>query len=168
MHTPEPAKTLQVASSSEHPNRTAGPAPRTQVRGRPYARAIHIAPTQRRTGHPSDTTLAGLPSPEQWAQQIAVAVVDVISGRKDPRSLQRWMTADVYGYLRASTSASTSASRGRGGSLPALAMTSRICPVSNETFEFAVTVWDQNRARAVAGRLVRLRDRWQLCELETH
>ena len=60
------------------------------------------------------------------------------------------------------------AARGGRGSLPALAMTSRICPVSNETFEFAVTVWDQNRARAVAGRLVRLRDRWQLCELETH
>lgn len=164
MHTPEPAKTLQVDDSSARRNQTGGPTSGTQVKGRPYAHAVQMAPIQRRIGPTNDTTLAGRPSPEQWAQQIAVAVVDVIAGRKDPRSLQRWMTTDVYGSLRASVSAA----RGGRASLPALAMTSRICPVSNETFEFAVTVWDQNRARAVAGRLVRLRDRWQLCELETH
>ena len=138
--------------------------PAVQTGKRPYTQSVRVSPVEPTGRPPADGALAGRPSPDKWAQQIAVAVVDVIGGRKDARSLQRWMSAEVYGSLRASARLS----RDNGGSLPALAMSSRVCRVASETFEFAVTVWDQNRARAVAGRLERLRDRWQLCELETH
>lgn len=105
-----------------------------------------------------------LPDPRLMAQHLAVAIVDVVEGRRDARSVQRWLTTDVYRHLLAMTHAR----RGQGGSLPALAMTTRTFRVNENTVEFATTVWDQSRARAVAGRLVRMRTRWLIVELESH
>ena len=105
----------------------------------------------------------GLPDPADWAQHLAVAIVDVMGGRREARSIQRWMIPEVYSQIRAVSQRT----RCQGGSMPALAMTSRACSVSPECVEFAVTIWDQDRARAVAGRLKVVRTRWQLCEFET-
>lgn len=85
-----------------------------------------------------------------------------MGGRREARSIQRWMTPEVYNQIRAVSQRT----RCQGGSMPALAMTARACSVTSDCVEFAVTIWDQDRARAVAGRLKVVRTRWQLCEFE--
>lgn len=100
---------------------------------------------------------------EQWVKALSAAVVDVLAGRRDARSIQRWISPQVYAQLTpmAADYAWT------GSSFPALPMAVRLCPLSEVNVEFAVTVWDRHRARAVAGRIVAVRDRWLLTELET-
>ncbi|WP_099331767.1 Rv3235 family protein [Actinomyces minihominis] len=105
----------------------------------------------------------GMPDPADWAKHLSVAIVDVMGGRREARSIQRWMTPEVYNQIRAVSQRT----RWQGGSMPALAMTARACSVAPDSVEFAVTIWDQDRARAVAGRLKMVRTRWQLNEFET-
>ena len=122
------------------------------------------APPSRRARRTSSSARTTSPPAKQWAQQLAVAVIDAIGGRRQVRSVQRWMTPEVFRQVRAAAEANPR----KTGSLPAIAMASRVFVVSDEVVEFAVTVWDQGKARAVAGRLVRLRERWHLTDLETH
>lgn len=98
------------------------------------------------------------------AQQLSVAIVDAIEGRRNVRSLQRWTVPEVYRSLQAMVAAHP----GRSSSLPALAMGTRVFCVDANTVEFASTVWDQSHAQAVAGRLVKVRSRWVIVALESH
>ncbi len=133
------------------------PVKATARRVTPRLPSTQIPPVVQRSEDP-------LPNPNAWAKQLAVAAVDVMEGRREIRSIQRWMTPEVRRQIQAAATQR----RGRGGSLPAIAMAARTYRVNPDTAEFAVTVWDQERARAVAGRLVRLRERWHLTELEAH
>lgn len=134
---------------------------RASQASRPYE-AGALQRISRRPAEPANLDEA-LPDARLVAQQLSVAVVDVVEGRRDARSIQRWMTPEVYRSLLSMVLAR----RGRGGSLPALAMTTRAFRVNADTIEFATTVWDQSRARAVAGRLIRLRKRWLIVALES-
>lgn len=99
---------------------------------------------------------------EQWTRAISVAIVDVVSGRRRSRSIERWLSPKAFSVL----------SRGvarrdlTGGALPSWAISSRVFPQGKGHYEFTATVWDQNRARAVAGHIAAFRGRWLVTELE--
>lgn len=94
--------------------------------------------------------------PESWAKALGAAVLDVKAGRKDARSLQRWLAPAVYNDLASQLSAFDQ----RKSSVPARALSARVYAVNAKTCEVAVTLWEGGRARAVAGRLVNVRGRW--------
>ena len=98
---------------------------------------------------------AQLPEAEKWAKAIAAASVDVVAGRRDPRSLRRWLTPAAFERLLSEQSPHSPIK----GS-PARPVSARIFKVDERTAEFAVTVWDGEQLRAVAGRREKLRHRW--------
>lgn len=102
------------------------------------------------------------PAAEKWAKVIAAACVDVVSARKDARSLKRWVTPDVYTGLTEAKATAPRATHAR----TAQAVTARVYVVDERNVEFAVTVWDHDKHRAVAGRLAKLRNRWLATALE--
>mgnify|MGYP007061769810 CR=1 FL=1 len=135
---------------------------------RPSAGEAGLTPVvKRRTIPVGDPNPAGegfpakLPEAENWAKAIAAASVDVVARRRDPRSLRRWLTPAAFELLLAQPPP-RSPSKGS----PARPVTARVFRVDERTAEFAVTVWDGEQLRAVAGRLEKLRQRWLTTALQ--
>lgn len=147
--TPPPANTGRTA--------TAAPRLLTDTTLRPSPTAGK--PSTYRTANP---TAVGPVGASSWAKTLASATVDALAGRRDHRSLQRWLTPAAYETLVANISAAPSA----GSSLTARPLNARIFEIDERTVEFSVTVWDQHRVRAVAGRLMKLRHRWLATALQ--
>lgn len=99
---------------------------------------------------------------EQWARAIAVAIVDVVSGRRRARSIERWLSPKAFAAL----SRGASKREPRSGALPGWAISSRVFPQGKGHYEFTATIWDQDRARAVAGHIAAFRGRWLVTDLE--
>ena len=104
---------------------------------------------------PRPPLLPKAPEAENWAKTIAAASIDVLASRRDARSLKRWLTPGCFEQLQHGQHLEVAA---RGS--PARPVNARLFKVDERTVEFAVTVWDQGRLRAVAGRLEKLRHRW--------
>lgn len=79
------------------------------------------------------------------------------------RSLQRWMAPQAFRKVESQARQRTHS----GPSLPAYPLASHVFATATGEYEFSVTVWDRNRARAVAGRIAPQRERWILTEVET-
>lgn len=99
---------------------------------------------------------------EQWTRAISVAIIDVLSGRRRPRSIERWLSPKAFSALCQAVAQRDP----RGGALPGWAVSSRVFPQGGGHFEFTATVWDQDRARAVAGHIVAFRGRWLVTDVE--
>lgn len=120
----------------------------------PMAGPLKRKPTRRPGPSPRPRTMK-LPEAEKWAKVIAAASVDVVCSRRDPRSLKRWLTPAAFERLQhqQATNPTVKGSAARP-------VNARLFKVNERTVEFAVTVWDQGKLRAVAGRLEKLRHRW--------
>lgn len=102
-------------------------------------------------------------NPEMWARALASAILDAVEGRRDLRSLDRWLTRELFHQL----SKSCGVPQGAGSKLRrAKPHSTRIWCTSRDVAEVAVTVWDQDRLRAVAMRMVRKRQGWIVSRVE--
>ena len=102
-------------------------------------------------------------SPEQWARVLAAAVLDAVEGRRDIRTLARWMTRDLFVNLQ---KVCQERPPGPKNPKPAKAHSVRVWSPQPECAEVAVTLWDRDRLRAVAMRLQLRRGRWVVNALE--
>lgn len=140
---------LDVVATPSRPTRDAGP---IQLR----------APLPSKTFQEPYETVAPESNVEQWARAISVAIVDAISGRIGVRSIERWLSPKAFSVL-SRRAAGREPSR---GTLPGWAISSRVFPVGKGHYEFTATIWDQDRARAVAGHITAFRGRWLVTDLE--
>ena len=119
------------------------------------------------TPNPAHLATAGLNgtnvSPEQWGRVLAAAVLDAVEGRREVRTLTRWVSRDLFLSLQKVCGAR------RGGPKnpkPAKAHSVRVWSPHPESAEVAVTLWDRDRLRAVAMRMQLRRGRWVVTALE--
>ncbi len=99
---------------------------------------------------------------EHWVRAISVVMVDVLSGLRHPRSLDRWLAPKALAQL----GDYVAAHKREGGSMPSTVMSSHVVTLEPGHYEFAATVWDHERARAVSGHIVAFRGRWMVTEIE--
>ena len=95
-------------------------------------------------------------SVENWARAFCTAVFDIEAGRRDARSLRRWMALDLFNNFARRINAKAAPT---GGSIPATAVSSRLWPVGPGVNEVACTVWDRGQLRGIAVRVEELRGR---------
>lgn len=100
-------------------------------------------------------------NPEPWSKLLACAIIDSVEGRRDVRTLSRWIARDLFPKLT-----SCCAELEERHPKPARAHSARSWQPSPGVAEVAVTLWDRDRLRAVAMRLERPRNRWLVTALE--
>ncbi len=101
--------------------------------------------------------------PEMWSRSLAAAIIDCVEGRRELRSIQRWLSRELYARLAKACSNKDHPSRRSGRINP---HSSRVWQVDDDTYEIAVTLWDRDRLRGVAMRLERIRLRWTVTAVE--
>ncbi len=99
---------------------------------------------------------------EHWVRAISVVIVDVLSGLRHPRSLERWLSPKALAQL----SDYVAKQKREGASMPSTVMSAHVVTLEPGHYEFAATVWDHERARAVSGHIVAFRGRWMVTEVE--
>lgn len=100
---------------------------------------------------------------ENWARAFCTAVFDIEAGRRDVRSLRRWMTFNLFQEFARRIDSKAAPT---GGSIPATAVSARLWPVRPGVTEVACTVWDRGQLRGIAIRVEELRDRLIAVALE--
>lgn len=101
--------------------------------------------------------------PEPWARALAGAILDAVEGRRDLRSLDRWITRELFTQLTKSCRPYQRTDQKPRRAQP---YSTRAWYASNRVVEIAVTVWDQDRLRAVSMRLVRRNKGWIVAAVE--
>ncbi len=102
-------------------------------------------------------------NPEMWALALASAIFDAMAGRRDLRSLDRWITRELFTQLAKSC---LPYQRGDQKPLRSQPCSTRTWYVSSRVAEIAVTVWDQDRLRAVAMRMALRNKGWIVTAVE--
>jgi hypothetical protein len=121
---------------------------------------------------PQPTPSSRLPDPQQTCTALVQAVVEVLSGTRQPTQLVRWLSADVYTALqRRAALAARLRSGGRTQVAPGpvrrpVANAVRLCHPADGVVEASAVVVDRDRVRAVAVRLEGLDGRWRATALE--
>lgn len=149
----------------------------TAARGAAAARdSLLQRPARRAAPLPSDAELASRADQEQGHEElrrarslaavVAVACVEVESGRRPLRDLAAWLTPEVFDkvsrrldLLRQAPSAATATSAPRP-------VGARVCDVGPGRLEASATVVCDGRARAFALRIERRLSRWRVTTLE--
>ena len=107
---------------------------------------------------------APLPDPHPIAERIALAAVEVLSGHRSVRQLQRWLAPHIY--MELAQAAGMRARMKKVTGLPGRIMSSRTCAPAHGVCEASVVVWDMTRPRACAVRLEMHRGRWRANALD--
>lgn len=107
---------------------------------------------------------ASLPDPKHVAERIALAAVEVLSGHRSVRQLQRWLAPHIYVEL--ARSAGLQSRMKKLTRLPGRVMNSRVCVPKQGVCEASVVIWDMTRPRACAVRLELHRGRWRANALD--
>ncbi len=94
--------------------------------------------------------------PEKWGRILATAIVDTVEGRRDVRTLARWLSTTLFKRLASQLEVQEVPANPK----PAKAHSARAYRVSPDSAEVAVTLWDRDRLRAVALHMERNRGRW--------
>ena len=113
---------------------------------------------------PQPTGRSGLPDPVHWAGHLAQAVVEVMSGLRQPPQIIRWTTPEVYAVV--ARRGAVSARRGRPSARRAVVRSVRVCEPADGVAEAAAVVLDGSRVRALAMRLVGVDGRWRIEALQ--
>lgn len=113
---------------------------------------------------PQPTARSGLPDPTHWAGHLAQAVVEVMSGLRQPPQIVRWTTPEVYEVL--ARRGAVSARRGRPAARRAVVRSVRVCEPADGVAEACAVVLDGPRVRALAMRLVGVDGRWRIEALQ--
>ena len=106
--------------------------------------------------------------PAQLVAHLALCVTEIIAGVRAPEQIGRWVSEPVYSHvLRRMVLASRARTvKGQPARRPRLHLGKpRLTPVNDTTVEGVVIVHQRSRARAVAIRLERHRDRWRATSL---
>lgn len=99
------------------------------------------------------TSRADLPNANVWAQKMVTAIVEVISGPRQPTQLTRWMTPEVMMQIL---------DLRKRPHPPRLAVSSiRVTEPDDGVAEVCATVGTKNRSFAMALRLEGLDGRWR-------
>lgn len=101
--------------------------------------------------------------PELWSRPLAVALMDSIEGRRDLRTLRRWMTTELYQRLEKSVAIFDPQTKAQAS---LTANSCRIWRPSANAAEIVVTIWDEDRLRAIAMRMERRHARWTITSVE--
>jgi hypothetical protein len=113
---------------------------------------------------PQPTGRSSLPDPVHWAGHLAQAVVEVMSGLRQPPQIVRWTTPEVYAVV--ARRGAVSARRGRPSARRAVVRSVRVCEPADGVAEAAAVVLDGTRVRALAMRLVGVDGRWRIEALQ--
>ncbi len=113
---------------------------------------------------PQPTARSGLPDPTHWAGHLAQAVVEVMSGLRQPPQIVRWTTPEVYAVV--ARRGAVSARRGRPAARRAVVRSVRVCEPADGVAEACAVVLDGPRVRALAMRLVGVDGRWRIEALQ--
>ena len=113
---------------------------------------------------PQPTGRSSLPDPVHWAGHLAQAVVEVMSGLRQPPQIVRWTTPEVYAVV--ARRGAVSARRGRPSARRAVVRSVRVCEPADGVAEAAAVVLDGSRVRALAMRLVGVDGRWRIEALQ--
>jgi hypothetical protein len=113
---------------------------------------------------PQPTARSGLPDPVHWAGHLAQAVVEVMSGVRQPPQILRWTTPEVYAVV--ARRGAVSARRGAPTARRAVVRSVRVCEPADGVAEACAVVLDGPRVRALAMRLVGLDGRWRIEALQ--
>lgn len=90
---------------------------------------------------------------------ICKAVVEVLSGLRPAAQAQRWLLDDVWQTLR--RRAALSRRNGTCGPRPVKVLRVHPCPIDARACELAVVLYDGDRVRAAAVRLILHQGRWR-------
>lgn len=120
--------------------------------------ALHLVPDP-----PPDAVLppAGLPTLAAWADTIALAIAQVLTGERTAGQLRPWTMPEVFDVLARRASLAAGAPRRRA----ALRSVNVCCPARGIA-EVCTVVHGLARPRALAFRLEARRNRWVCTELE--
>jgi hypothetical protein len=113
---------------------------------------------------PQATGRSGLPDPVHWAGHLAQAVVEVMSGLRQPPQILRWTTPEVYAVV--ARRGAVSARRGSTTARRAVVRSVRVCEPADGVAEACAVVLDGPRVRALAMRLVGVDGRWRIEALQ--
>ena len=103
------------------------------------------------------------PTVGDWSERFCSLVIDVDAGRREPRSLRRWMSNELYATFARRIELVPKPTK---GSVRAVTVSSRLCQAGPGAYEVACTVWDRGQLRAVAVRVKEFRGRWLAVALE--
>ena len=108
---------------------------------------------------PPDT--AGLPAVKAWADTLAMAIAQVLTGERTPGQLRQWAMPEVFDVLARRAALATQAPR-RRASLRAV----HLCCPARGIAEISTVVHGLARPKALAFRLEARRTRWVCTALE--
>lgn len=103
------------------------------------------------------------PTVGDWSERFCSLVIDVDAGRREPRSLRRWMSNELYATFARRIELVPKPTK---GSVRAVTVSSRLCQAGPGAYEVACTIWDRGQLRAVAVRVKEFRGRWLAVALE--
>ncbi|WP_392544910.1 Rv3235 family protein [Oryzobacter telluris] len=118
---------------------------------------------------PQRTVSADLPEPTRWSGQIALAMLEVMTGSRPATQVLRWTTPEVYAVLaRRSARVGRRVAEGRAprGRQRLVVVRVRVCEPADGVAEAAVIVRHGPRVRAVALRLVGQDGKWKVSALQ--
>jgi hypothetical protein len=166
---------LPVPVSEPYPS-SGHPRPRPDVPPTQGALALAFSATDcgedgDRWARPQPTPSAGLPEPRATCAVLVQAVVEVLTGTRQPSQLVRWLSADVYTALQ--RRAGLTARMRQPAPAPTaepfrrpVVSSVRLCHPADGVVEASAVVLDGGRVRAVAVRLEGLDGRWRATALE--
>ena len=111
---------------------------------------------------------AALPAPEPFVSNVALAVVEIVAGLRDPEQVQRWVDVSTMRRLDAMRRRRNRRHTHDAAALHPASFTvlsSRITSTRAGIVEASAVVTDRRRARAVALRLEAIDYRWRVTEL---
>ncbi|MBO3101356.1 Rv3235 family protein [Cellulomonas fengjieae] len=104
--------------------------------------------------------------PAVVARAVALAALEVLSGRRSVAQLARWLTPGVYEPLQVRAGLTQRVVGTPAGTRPPVVRRSRACRVEAHVVEATVVADDGVRVRAVALRLEGHRGAWRVTALE--
>ncbi|WP_315097587.1 Rv3235 family protein [uncultured Cellulomonas sp.] len=104
--------------------------------------------------------------PAAVARAIALASLEVLSGRRSVAQLARWLTPGVFESLQVRAGLTQRVLGTTGGSRAPVLRRARSCRVGSHVLEATVVADDGSRVRAVALRLEGHRGAWRVTALE--
>ncbi len=116
--------------------------------------------------HFEEASTVTMPDAAQWGRAVALATVEVLSGRRPAAQLERWLVTDLYAALVRRVELNERLSgRARGGVAPRVS-SSRVCHVNDDVAETTHTITIDARLHAIGVRLERFRHRWIATAIE--
>ncbi|MDO5720541.1 MAG: Rv3235 family protein [Actinomycetaceae bacterium] len=118
------------------------------------------------SAEPIASSAPALPDPSMWGRAIALATIEILSGKRNIFQLQRWVTPEIFDALRRRIALNRRINGAAKPSPSPIARSSRTCLVTDSVAETTHVIAVGKRSRGVSVRLEATRSQWIVTAIE--